>query len=558
MDERKKTNYCEIRVEEVIISDETQKLYDYSNRESEIETLVKSILEIGQQQPILVIKKGVNYVLVDGFLRLQAMIRLNLNSIDAIVIQSCLTNEFSLSDLIIHHQIHKTKSNLERLNEVKALLRIDSEDENILRDKEKRVALVSDLLGGKGWGRNNVFSLEKILRWEKMSDSNLHLAEQVLSNEISINKALATIHVINSPLFESEKEKESKVVDGFLRGNYPAQKAIKLMEVYDRKKSDSPTVIRLYPKEDKNYSIIQGNIEEIQLPASLEIDTIFTSPPYYRLVKYGEDPNELGWEKTSEEYIQRLANILIKCYDKLKPTGSMFINIAESYQAGECLAISERLTVELIKRGAIFVDRIIWKKIANKPTGNQIKRLNPGYESILHFSKTKNYYFNRFKIKKDVTLKVTKGCKEKGSEKIGYHIPNNYSQFNSVLVENDVTNVISLQIGRNRTKHVIGEEKHPATFSSNLPVIPILMSTPKSKDSIIFDPFMGSASCGKTALLLGYKFVGVELYEKNIFTSARVLNEGLDTFDRDSLESLLDTAGLIYEKDQSGQKKLTA
>ena len=69
------------------------------------------------------------------------------------------------------------------------------------------------------------------------------------------------------------------------------------------------------------------------------------------------------------------------------------------------------------------------------------------------------------------------------------------------------------------------KKEHPATFSSNLPVIPLLISTPKNRDSVVFDPFMGSGSCGVTALLLGFKFVGVELYDKNIQTSTREFSQ---------------------------------
>ena len=124
-----------------------------------------------------------------------------------------------------------------------------------------------------------------ILRWEKKSKPDINLSEKVISNEISINKALETMSLTENPLFDREKEKESKIVEGFLQGNYNAEKAIKLMGTYDRKKSEDPTIIKLYPKGEKNYTIIQGNIEEIQLPDDLEVDTIFTSPPYYRLVK---------------------------------------------------------------------------------------------------------------------------------------------------------------------------------------------------------------------------------------------------------------------------------
>ncbi len=529
-----------VNIKDVVVSEVTRTIYDYSNREDEITTLVESIGLIGQQQPITVIKKDEKYLVLDGVLRLNALIRLNSDSIKVIIVEFDETDEFSLSDLIIHHQIQKQKTPRERLNEVKTILRIDSKNSNPLRDKEERVKLVSSLLGSKGWGRNNVFTLENILRWEKKNGTDLHLSKRVLSNEISVNRAQETIRLIEDPSFDSEKEKECKVIEGFLKGDYNAAKAVDLLRVYDRKKSEKPTVIKIYPKDQRNFTIIPGNIEDIELPEDLQIDTIFTSPPYYKLVKYGDDPNELGWEKTPEEYIERLSNILMKCYDRLKDTGSMFVNLGETYEDGQCLGVTDMLVLELKRRGVRFVDRIIWNKgSVCKPSPNQVKRLNSGYEVILQFSKTRDYHFERFKIRGDKVLKVSRGCKEKDSDKVRYHIPNNYKQFRSVLSENEVSDIISVQINRNRTKHTEGEEVHPAVFSNNLPVIPLLISTPKKRDSVVMDPFMGSGSCGVTALQLGFKFVGVELYEKNIRTAERVMSDALESFDEDSLNSLI-------------------
>jgi len=552
--EKKNSNLkvcLKININDVIEPDITKSLYDYSNRESEINSLIESISTIGQQQPITVLQDSSKYVVIDGVLRLRAMIRLNFNEIDVVIIEFVETDELSLSDLIIHHQIRKQKTNRERLNEIKTILRIDSENTNPLRDKEKRVKLVSSLQGEKGWGRNNVFSLENILRWEKKNGTDLHLSEKVVSNEISVNKAQETIRLTENPSFDREKEKESKVIEGFLQGNYNAAKAVELLRVYDRKKSEKPTVINLYPKNKRNFNIISGNIEDIELPEDLQIDSIFTSPPYYKLVKYGDDPNELGWEKTPEEYIQRLSNILMKCYDRLKETGSMFINLGETYEDGQCLGVTDMLVLELKRRGVRFVDRIIWNKgSSTKPNRNNIKRLNSGYEAILHFSKTKDYHFDRFKIKKDKTLKVSRGCKEKENKgKVNFHIPNNYSQFRSVLSENEVSDIISVQINRNRTKHIEGEDVHPAVFTNNLPVIPLLISTPKNRTSVVMDPFMGSGSCGVTAIQLGFKFVGVELYEKNIRTAERVLLGAEESFDEDSLNSMFDDFGVPRNSD---------
>jgi len=85
-----------------------------------------------------------------------------------------------------------------------------------------------------------------------------------------------------------------------------------------------------------------------------------------------------------------------------------------------------------------------------------------------------------------------------------------------------------------------------------------LISTPKNRNSVVFDPFMGSGSCGVTSILLGFKFVGVELYEKNIQTVQRILSESQEEFDEDSLKSLLEGNGSSDDSDDLMEESLVA
>jgi DNA modification methylase len=188
-----------------------------------------------------------------------------------------------------------------------------------------------------------------------------------------------------------------------------------------------------------------------------------------------------------------------------------------------------------MNREVRLVDKIIWNKPGSKPLNNKVRRMNPAYEVILHFSKTKDYYYDPIRIQKDAKLKVSKGCKEKGAKKDSYHIPNKNGSLKNLINPDELTNVITLQINANRTKHVGGEEYHPATFSMDLPFIPLAISCPKSENTVVFDPFMGSGSCGVTALKMGFKFVGVELYEKNIVTAKRMLADVQKEFE-DNIE----------------------
>ncbi len=519
-----------VRVEEVVISEETKKLYEYTNRANEIKALMESISEVGQKEPIIVLQAGEKFTIIDGVLRLMAMNRLEINEIDAIVSSFEPTDQFSFSDFLVHHHIRKEKTENEKLNEIRCLLRIDGENTNPLRDKEKRVNLVSTLLGGKGWGRNNVFNLEKILRWEKENPTDLNLSEQVLSSTINPARALDAIDLMSSQEYTEPMEEESGIIKEFLKGSFEKGKAQSLMVDYSIKKNVPETVIEFYPPRSEYFRIIQGNIETVELPQDLWIDTIFTSPPYYKLRKYGDDPNELGWENTPDLYVKRLSDILLKCCDKLKKTGSLFVNIGETYDDGQCLGIIDRLNCELMSRGIRLVDKIIWRKPSNKPLNNTVKRLLPSYELILHYSKSKNYYFDPIRTKKDSRLKVSRGCKDVGWDKPTFHIPNKNGSLRNFIDPEELTNVITLHGNTNRTKHVEGEEKHTATFSMDLPTIPLWISCPKNENTVVMDPFMGTGSCGVTALEMGFKFIGVELYEKNILTAKRMLAKAQEEY----------------------------
>ena len=538
-----------IKVENIEVSTISEKIYDYSNRQSEINSLTQSIKEIGLREPIIVVPNGIKYIIIDGVLRFYSVKNLNLNEINCIVVDFVPTREFSMVDFIIHHQIRKEKTSQEKENEIREILRINLKKKDQPRDKEKRVQLVSELMGGKGWKRNNVFNLEKIMKWEKPSKHNLGLSQKVVSNELNLKRALDVIKLIEENNFKVEEEDESKVLKGFIEGKYDKDYAQNLMTVYRIKKSDHPTDIGFNQINNDNFEIILGNAETAKLPEHHQYDALFTSPPYYMLRKYGDDPNELGWEKTPDEYVKRLADILMRGYDKLKDTGSMFINIGETYDDIRCLAVIERLTLELINRGARFIDKLIWEKRANKPMSNTNRRLKNSYEVILHFAKSKNYYFERFKINSEKKLTVSKGCKEHFYNKDNFHIPNKYTSPQNLLGDDYVDNILRVQLNKNRTKHVLDESVHPATFPTTLPLIPLLMCCPKSPNTVIFDPFSGTSSTGITALRLGFKYVGIELYEENIQTAQRILSEAAHNQNKESINEILDGLGMMQIDD---------
>ena len=63
------------------------------------------------------------------------------------------------------------------------------------------------------------------------------------------------------------------------------------------------------------------------------IDCCVTSPPYYALRDYGAD-GQIGLEETPEKYIERLTEVFMEVYRVLKPEGTLWLNIGDSYWGG--------------------------------------------------------------------------------------------------------------------------------------------------------------------------------------------------------------------------------
>jgi DNA modification methylase len=91
------------------------------------------------------------------------------------------------------------------------------------------------------------------------------------------------------------------------------------------------------------------------------IDCVITSPPYWHLRQYdiGKDGNnitQLGQESMPEEYINNLMYIFNSIRRILKPEGSMFVNIGETYykmttRKRSMVGIPDRLKIAFIESG---------------------------------------------------------------------------------------------------------------------------------------------------------------------------------------------------------------
>ncbi len=71
-------------------------------------------------------------------------------------------------------------------------------------------------------------------------------------------------------------------------------------------------------------------LETLQKMENNSIDCIITSPPYWQLRDYGY-PEQWGLEPTFQEYLEHLWSMMDESYRVLKPSGTCWINLGDSY-----------------------------------------------------------------------------------------------------------------------------------------------------------------------------------------------------------------------------------
>ena len=72
--------------------------------------------------------------------------------------------------------------------------------------------------------------------------------------------------------------------------------------------------------------------EGLRLLPDSSIDCCITSPPYYGLRDYGTT-DQIGLEDTPEEYIANLTAIFEEVLRVLKPKGTLWLNMGDTYNS---------------------------------------------------------------------------------------------------------------------------------------------------------------------------------------------------------------------------------
>lgn len=206
--------------------------------------------------------------------------------------------------------------------------------------------------------------------------------------------------------------------------------------------------------------IIIGNaLDVIPTLSDNSIDCVVTSPPYWQLRDFGH-PDQIGHEQTPLLFIDALVSVFQKVRPKLKDSGSLFINLADTYASSSkgdnrtaesysghlhpkslkstlfksrkispdvpmgCLCmIPERFAWAMIEKGWILRNKIIWHKTNPMPESVS-NRLSKTYEFIYHFVKSKDYYYDLTAIRKPLSassiVRISQDIENQAGSSRGY------------------------------------------------------------------------------------------------------------------------------------------
>jgi site-specific DNA-methyltransferase (adenine-specific) len=140
------------------------------------------------------------------------------------------------------------------------------------------------------------------------------------------------------------------------------------------------------------------------------VDFAMTSPPYWGKREY--ENGGIGLEDDYRDFVKHLAAVFAELKRVLKPEGSFWLNLGDSYNSKGLVGVPWRVAFELVdNQGWILRNSVIWNKLKGG-MDNSKDRLGNVHENVFHFVKqAKGYYYNADAIRsKPRESKVVNGA----------------------------------------------------------------------------------------------------------------------------------------------------
>lgn len=143
--------------------------------------------------------------------------------------------------------------------------------------------------------------------------------------------------------------------------------------------------------EPASMRVVTGDARATGLPDN-SVDLIVTSPPYWQKRDYGHE-DQIGQEPTPQAFVESMMECLDEWKRVLRPTGSVFLNVGDTYYNRSLMGIPGLLEFDAVQRGWLIRNRIIWTKDGGMPEPAK-NRLANRHEYIIHLALKPSYYYD--------------------------------------------------------------------------------------------------------------------------------------------------------------------
>ena len=318
--------------------------------------------------------------------------------------------------------------------------------------------------------------------------------------------------------------------------------------------------------------IICGDTLEVLRTCPSEcIDMAITSPPYWGKREY--EGGGIGLEKDFNDYIKSLLEIFLELKRILKPTGSFWLNIGDTYKNKSLIGIPWRIAIKMMdEQSWILRNEVIWNKVKGG-MDNSLDKLGNVHEPFFHFVKQIKYYYDADSIRSTPQKAMVKNGSVISATGVSGVRYKRQIELSTILTEaekksafNELENVLQsvrdgiisdfrmIIRGQQRATHsnsekVSGRAKelkdkgyyflkyHPngskprdvwdiipedtqkrkshfAPFPEDLCKIPIIATCPSK--GIVIDPFMGTGTSMAVAYSFDRKSIGIDISSEYI------------------------------------------
>ena len=279
----------------------------------------------------------------------------------------------------------------------------------------------------------------------------------------------------------------------------------------------------------------EGTAEDVLSRNNLSYDCIVTSPPYFGLRNYCDNPDQTGQGQTLDEYIDDIVDTLREARKHLSDEGTLWLNLGDSYatrshhrsklrgetegrleandkiekkkvpeglKEKDLIGVPWRVALRLQADGWWLRNDIIWSKPNPMPSG-VLDRCTTSHEYIFLLSKSRSYYF-------DIDAVRTPYAKSTRPS----------DQFHP-------QGALPRSVWDIRTSAFKGA--HYAVFPEQLALRCIMAGCPVG--GTVLDPFSGSATCGKVAIEAHRNYLGIDVNAEYLELANKRIQAGADELD---------------------------